>query len=130
MAIFSDYISLKEAAQNSGYHSDYIGALVRSGKIAGKKVGNRWMVSKEEVRIHFSTKHYVPATKVFLSRKVVIFGVLLTTVFLFFFVVFIETENSIPVAAKSSLGEITNSGTAVTVEDAGNPAGNVIIQKP
>ncbi|MEI6057374.1 MAG: helix-turn-helix domain-containing protein [bacterium] len=72
MAIFEDYITLKEAASISGYHADYIGALVRSGAISGKKVGNKWMVSASAVRVHFSTKHYAPATRVFSLKKVLL----------------------------------------------------------
>src|SRR4030042_6140467 len=44
-------ISLKEAAQISGYAPDYVGQLIRSGKIFGKQVytGVAWMTSKEAV---------------------------------------------------------------------------------
>jgi hypothetical protein len=33
-----EYISLKEAADITGYSSDYIGQLIRSGKLEGKQV--------------------------------------------------------------------------------------------
>lgn len=44
-------ISLKEAAKISGYSADYIGQLIRSGKIPGKQVytGIAWMTTAEAV---------------------------------------------------------------------------------
>ena len=48
-----EYISLKEAAQVSGYAPDYIGYLIRTRKIQGKKMssefGDYWVVSGEEL---------------------------------------------------------------------------------
>ena len=45
------YFSLKEAAKISGYAPDYIGYLIRKGKIEGKKVCTQisWLVSQEEI---------------------------------------------------------------------------------
>ena len=45
------YITLKEAAQVSGYTSDYVGQLIRAGKIKGEQVysGVAWMTTKEEL---------------------------------------------------------------------------------
>lgn len=44
-------ISLKDAAQISGYSSDYIGQLIRAGKIPGKQVyvNVAWMTTAEAV---------------------------------------------------------------------------------
>ena len=44
-------ISLKEAAKISGYSSDYIGQLIRAGKIPGKQVYSNiaWMTTAEAV---------------------------------------------------------------------------------
>ncbi len=44
-------ISLKEASKISGYSSDYIGQLIREGKISGKQVYSnvQWMTSAKEV---------------------------------------------------------------------------------
>lgn len=80
MAIFEDFITLKEASSISGYHPDYIGALVRSGKIHGDKKGRNWYVSKKEVEEHFMTKHYVPTKKVFFKPSLVVFFVLILLV--------------------------------------------------
>ena len=47
-----ELISLKEAASLSGYSADYIGQLIRSGKISGKQVFSNvsWMTSEKAVR--------------------------------------------------------------------------------
>ena len=49
-------ISLKEAAEISGYSADYIGQLIRAGKIPGKQVYTNitWMTTAEAVLAHKS----------------------------------------------------------------------------
>jgi len=44
-------ITLKEASKISGYSSDYIGQLIREGKISGKQVYSniQWMTTAKEV---------------------------------------------------------------------------------
>ena len=46
------YISLKDAARISGYSSDYVGQLIRSGKLEGKQVflNVAWMTTEEAIR--------------------------------------------------------------------------------
>ena len=46
------YISLKEAAKISGYSSDYVGQLIRAGKLEGKQVFSNvaWMTTEEAIR--------------------------------------------------------------------------------
>ncbi|PLX26883.1 hypothetical protein C0583_05525 [Candidatus Parcubacteria bacterium] len=46
-----DLISLKEAGEVSGYSADYIGQLIRSGKIPGKQVYTNisWMTTADAV---------------------------------------------------------------------------------
>lgn len=45
------YISLKEAAQLSGYSPDYVGQLIRRGKLQGKQVFSNvaWMTTEEAI---------------------------------------------------------------------------------
>lgn len=45
------YITLKEASECSGYTPDYVGQLIRSGKIPGKQVYSnvQWVTTKEAV---------------------------------------------------------------------------------
>ncbi len=42
-------ITTKEAGELSGYSSDYLSRLIRSGKIAGKKIGHSWLVDKDSL---------------------------------------------------------------------------------
>jgi hypothetical protein len=48
------YISLKEASKISGYASDYIGFLIRAGKIPGKKIYSRinWVATEEAIKVY------------------------------------------------------------------------------
>jgi len=43
-------ISLSQASEISGYHSDYLSALIRKGEIKGKKVGGNWFTTEEELK--------------------------------------------------------------------------------
>lgn len=43
-------LRLKEAAELSGYHSDYLGYLVRSKKLKGEKIGKSWFVAEADLR--------------------------------------------------------------------------------
>jgi hypothetical protein len=47
----NNLINLKEAAAISGYSADYVGQLIRQGKIPGKQVACnvQWMTTKEAV---------------------------------------------------------------------------------
>jgi hypothetical protein len=38
------FISSRRIAKDNGYHTDYIGQLIRGGKIKGQKVGRTWYV--------------------------------------------------------------------------------------
>lgn len=40
------YISTKRAGKEHGYHSDYIGQLIRGKKVTGQKVGRAWYVEQ------------------------------------------------------------------------------------
>ncbi|MDO8567002.1 MAG: DUF5011 domain-containing protein [bacterium] len=46
------FISTKEAAELSGYTSDYLSRLARSGKISGQRVGHTWFIDRESLA-HF-----------------------------------------------------------------------------
>ncbi|GIV28741.1 MAG: hypothetical protein KatS3mg027_2555 [Bacteroidia bacterium] len=53
-----NYITLKQAAEISGYSPDYIGQLIRQGKIAGKQVycNIAWVTTEEEIKKYLETK--------------------------------------------------------------------------
>ena len=46
------YISSKRAAKENRYHVDYIGQLIRGGKLVGTKVGRTWYVEVDSLQ-HF-----------------------------------------------------------------------------
>lgn len=50
------YISSRRAAQEHGYHADYIGQLVRGGKVAGQKVGRSWYVDAASLLAHLGSE--------------------------------------------------------------------------
>ena len=43
------YLSLKKAAEVSGYHSDYLGRLARGGKLKSKRLGVQWFISRPDL---------------------------------------------------------------------------------
>lgn len=43
------YISTRRAGKDYKYHSDYIGQLIRGGKVVGQKVGRAWYVDAESL---------------------------------------------------------------------------------
>ena len=45
------YISSRRAAKENRYHMDYIGQLIRAGRIVGSKVGRTWYVDEESLNI-------------------------------------------------------------------------------
>ena len=58
MAKNREFISLREAAEISGYSSDYIGQLIRGGKLEGKQVYTNvsWVTTEEAVRVYMEDK--------------------------------------------------------------------------
>jgi uncharacterized cupin superfamily protein len=44
------FIGTKEASEISGYNSDYIGRLCRSGKVVGRRIGRTWVVEEASLR--------------------------------------------------------------------------------
>ena len=59
------YISLKEAAKLSGYSSDYVGQLIRSGKLEGKQVFSNvaWMTTEDAIKRYLTRQSGEPASK-------------------------------------------------------------------
>ena len=45
-------ITTRDAGELSGYTSDYLSRLIRSGKIVGKKIGHNWVIDRESLA-HF-----------------------------------------------------------------------------
>jgi hypothetical protein len=42
-------ISLKDASKSTPYSSDYLGLLVRKGRLQGEKIGGKWFTSREAI---------------------------------------------------------------------------------
>lgn len=53
------YISTRRAAREHGYHSDYMGQLIRNKKVKGQKVGRSWYI--EEGSLNAYLGHAAPA---------------------------------------------------------------------
>ncbi len=56
------YISTRRAAREHGYHSDYMGQLIRGKKVAGQKVGRAWYIEEDSLNIYLG-KALAPISK-------------------------------------------------------------------
>ncbi len=54
------YLSLIEASQISKYNPDYLGYLIRTKKLGGKKIGRDWFTTKEALEAYLTSKKYIP----------------------------------------------------------------------
>jgi hypothetical protein len=43
-------ITLHQASKISGYHQDYLSALIRKNEIKGEKAGGNWFTTEEEIK--------------------------------------------------------------------------------
>lgn len=61
------FINLKEAAALSGYVPDYVGQLIRDGKIIGKQVysNTTWMTTEESVKNYLQKRQGAKDTTLF-----------------------------------------------------------------
>lgn len=50
-----DFLTLKEASKRTGYTADYIGQLVRDGKIKAHRVGKSWVVDRQSLTDYLSS---------------------------------------------------------------------------
>lgn len=57
------FISSKRAAKENRYHVDYIGQLIRSGKVVGSKVGRTWYVDARSLATYLGKEYKVPDEK-------------------------------------------------------------------
>lgn len=47
-------ITLRQASKISGYNPDYLGYLIREGRMNGRKVGRNWMTTTEDVEYYLA----------------------------------------------------------------------------
>ncbi|MDO8407909.1 MAG: helix-turn-helix domain-containing protein, partial [bacterium] len=52
----TDFITTREAAKLSGYTSDYLARLARSGEIVGRQVGRAWLISVDSLQRYLSAQ--------------------------------------------------------------------------
>jgi len=57
------YISSRRVAKENGYHTDYIGQLIRGGKVKGQKVGRAWYVDADSFYSYIDQEPGVPASQ-------------------------------------------------------------------
>lgn len=55
------FISSRRIAKDNGYHTDYIGQLIRGGKIKGQKVGRTWYVDEASFAAYLGGGEAAPA---------------------------------------------------------------------
>lgn len=63
------FISLKKAAEISGYTQDHLGYLIREKKLGGKKVGRNWFTTEKALNVYLLTKKFVPVEDIFSSKR-------------------------------------------------------------
>lgn len=65
-------LSLSQASKITGYHADYLSALIRKGDLKGEKIGGSWFTTEEEVKNYIfkqKIRHKELAVGSFLSQK-------------------------------------------------------------
>ena len=53
--VLNNLISVREAAENSGYSTQYLCRLLRTGKLVGRKVGQVWLIQMESFESYLAT---------------------------------------------------------------------------
>jgi hypothetical protein len=109
------YISSKRIAKENRYHADYIGQLIRGGKISGTKVGRAWYVEEESFADYLNKEHKtytapVQNTEVPASRALPVVaevGVIST----------IEPKQTISVVAVAEPATLMTERVAVTIQE-------------
>ncbi len=54
------YISTRRAAREHGYHSDYMGQLIRGKKVVGQKVGRAWYIEEGSLNAYLGVASQTP----------------------------------------------------------------------
>lgn len=63
MAAFGDWLTVKEAAELTGYNPEQIRRLARDGKIERQKFGYVWMIGKTSLLEYIETEGRGPKNK-------------------------------------------------------------------
>ncbi len=69
-------LTLKEASQITGYHTDYLSYLIRAGKLEGEKIGRSWMTTRQALKGYSEATHPTPLPrfKIIAASTVVVLG--------------------------------------------------------
>lgn len=130
------YITLKEASELFGYSPDYIGQLIRKGKIEGKQVyaNVAWMTTKDALDEYLArektgnTKQndatlLTRVTRIILKEQSVFFAtwalrvlipILIATLIVIFYFISISIDHRLARGAEHRLTEQTNIADGVT----------------
>jgi len=57
------YLSSRRVAKENGYHTDYIGQLIRGGKVKGQKVGRTWYVEADSFAAYLGKEAGAPVVE-------------------------------------------------------------------
>src|SRR3989344_188494 len=63
------YISSRRAAKDNNYTQDYVGQLIRSGKVKGQKVGRAWYVESASLHDYLENEPKADASPEILSQR-------------------------------------------------------------
>jgi hypothetical protein len=104
-------ISLSQASKITGYHSDYLSALIRKGEIEGEKIGGNWFTTEEAIKDYIfkqKVRHKKFALLDFLSPKrtqriLILTGVVFLAVLLFSIYLYGKTTKVILEEGKKTL---------------------------
>ena len=55
--VFSNYITVKDAASHSGYNIQYLRRLLRGGRLSGMKLGQTWLIDKAKYEAYLENAH-------------------------------------------------------------------------
>ncbi len=63
------FISLKKAAEISGYTQDHLGYLIRKKRLGGKKIGRNWFTTEKALSSYLLAKKFVAVEDIFSSER-------------------------------------------------------------
>lgn len=114
MEKLGDLITLREASKISGYNSDYLSYLIRSGKMHGRKVGRNWMTTQEDVKyylVHLSALSKITRKPVTFSSAIFVVFISVLATFGVYYGYTIIYQNAYDQAAKNAVGVSENVST-------------------
>ena len=56
--VFNNCISVKAAAFHSGYNVQYLGRLIRNGKLTGMKLGQTWLIDNRTLEAYLENANH------------------------------------------------------------------------